>query len=286
MTNKVFSVSFDKEMNLATSEMENQVYLRVYKSMFTSGLVAQMKLQNFATLMAIASYMNEDGECFPTQAQLAERMGVHVNSVNKYVNQLLEFEVNGKPIITREIVKQGRGRVSSFYKIHPISQLAIFDGSVESITKDVKDESQDLVSTTHKKQDVSKVTKQESVKNKRMTAKDLLTLFMEKYRQTYNVNYNPSWGRDVGLMKKLSNSYTDEQIVKIFDITFAEYGSKWKSAKFPRPTIGAITSFIAQQALAIIEEHEEQDKQFAEYESKSEELDAQTEDKLSKLDSL
>lgn len=283
--NKLFSISFDKEINHHTSEVEKQVYLRVYKSMFTSGLVAQMKLHNFATLMAIASYMDEDGECYPTQQQLAERMGVHINSVNKYVNQLLDFEVDGKKIISREIVNQGRGKVSSYYKIHPISQLAIFNGEVESITKDGKDASQDMGTTNHKDCDVSKVIKQESL-NKKYTPKELITKFVNKYREQYGVNFNPSWGRDMSLMKKLQARYEDEVIVEIIDIAIEDYDSKWKSAKFQRPTIGAIVSFIGQEAVATIEERKKEDKQFAEYEEKASDMDEKLDDKLSKLDRL
>jgi len=283
--NKLFSVSFDKEINHYTSEVENQIYLRVYKTMFTSGLVAKMKLHNFATLMAIASYMDEGGECYPTQQQLAERMGVHINSVNKYVNQLLDFKVNEKPIITREIINQGRGKVSSYYKIHPISQLAIFNGEVESITKDGKDASQDMGNTLHKKCDVSITNQEQSIK-KKYTPKELITIFVNKYREVYGVNFNPSWGRDMSLMKKLQLRYEDEQIVEIIEIAVEDYDDKWKSVKFQRPTIGAIVSFIADQVVATIEERKVQDKQFEEYEEKAEEMDDKLNDKLSKLDRL
>lgn len=280
--NKLFSVSFDKEINHFTSEVENQVYLRVYTTMFTSGLVADMKLHNFATLMAIASYMNEDGECFPTQQQLAERMGVHINSVNKYVNQLLDFKVDGKPIITREIVNQGRGRVSSYYKIHPISQLAIFNGGVESITNDV---SHNLGSMDNKKCDVTKDNKQKP-SIKRYTPKELITIFVNKYREVYGVSFNPSWGRDMALMKKLQARYDDETLVQILEIAIEDYNEKWKSVKFPRPTIGAVSSFIADQAQAIIEERKKEDEEFEAFEQASESRSEKLHDKLSKLDRL
>jgi predicted transcriptional regulator len=286
MSDKMFSISFDKEMNKYTNEVESQVYLRVYTSMFTSGLVSEMGIQNFATLMAVSSYMNEDGECFPTQRQLAERMGVHRNSVNRYINALLEFRVNDKPIVTREIVSQAKGRVSSFYKIHPLSQIAIFNGQVENIsTKEVQDEAPIIDNASHQKEDLTITTKLKPI-NKKYTAKDLITIFVNKYREVYGVNFNPSWGRDMSLMKKLQGRYEDEQIVEIIEIAIEDYDDKWKSAKFQRPTIGAIVSFIADQVVATIEERKEQDVQFAEYESKADEMDEKLNDKLSKLDRL
>jgi uncharacterized protein (UPF0305 family) len=87
-------------------------------------------------------------------------------------------------------------------------------------------------------------------------------------------------------MKKLQGRYEDEQIVEIIEIAIEDYDEKWKSAKFQRPTIGAIVSFIADQVVATIEERKEQDVQFAEYESKADEMDEKLNDKLSKLDRL
>ncbi|MEY8748934.1 helix-turn-helix domain-containing protein [Alkalicoccobacillus gibsonii] len=283
----IFTTDIHKSMNHATGQMENQIYLRVYSSMFTSGLVAKMRLHNFATLMTIASYMNEDGECYPTQEQLAERMGVHKNSVSKYVNQLLAFEVNGKPIITREVVNRGQGKISSFYRIQPISQLAIFSGEVESLTNNVTEETQTLGVEEHKDCDVTKASELKPLNNiQAYTPKDVLTMFQTKYHEQYNVNFNPSWGRDMNLVKGIMKKYPSDQLEEIIDIAVTEYDSRWKSHKFPRPTLGAISSFIGDQAQAIILERREQDKQYADYEEQAKEKEEEFEDKLSKLDNI
>jgi predicted transcriptional regulator len=283
--NKMFSISFDTEMNHYTNEVESEVYLRVYKSMFTSGLVANMGIQNFATLMAIASYMNEKGECYPSQRQLAERMGVHVNSVNKYINSLLEVEVNGKPIVTRELAPRGRGRTSSFYRIQPLSQIAIFDGKVENVTKDVKPLSQDSEQTNHKSSDVS-ITKEEEPIKKKTSPKDFLDLFVNKYREVYNVNYNPNYGRDMNMIKKLLKTYTPEQVEQIITIGVEEYDERWKSVKYQRPTWGALSTFIANDVMTILEERKAEDKAYEQFEQTAEKRSERLNDKLSKLDQL
>ncbi|MCY8048436.1 helix-turn-helix domain-containing protein [Bacillus haynesii] len=286
MDSKMFSISFDKEMNKYTNEVESQVYLRVYTSMFTSGLVAEMGIQNFATLMAISSYMNEDGECFPTQRQLAERMGVHRNSVNRYINALLDFKINGKPVVTREIVSQKKGRVSSFYKIHPLSQIAIFNSGVEGLgTKEVQDEAQNNDTPQHQKEDLT-ITKEQEPINKKYETKDFLKIFMNKYREVYGVNFNPAWQRDMRIMKSLHERYDGETLEQILEIAVEEYDSRWKSPKFPRPTPGQVISFIADQVQEIIEERKKEDEQFEEFENHSEERVEKLNDKLSKLDRL
>lgn len=268
MSEKMFSISFDTELNQATNVVDNSVYLRVYSSMFTSGLVANMGIHNFATLLVIASYMNEKGECYPTQVQLAERLGVHRNSVNKYVNNLLDIRVNGKPVITREIVNQGRGRVSSYYKIQPLSQIAIFDGEVSEIETVVEKEE----------------PKPEPVA--RLKTGEILAMFREKYHETYGVQYNPAYGRDNMQLKKLVETYNDEQIRKIIDIGIGEYDKRWKSAKFPRPSVGAISTWVANHVMEIADQYEEQDRKFEEAQAKQVETDAEMTSKLDKLASL
>ncbi|PFW43810.1 helix-turn-helix domain-containing protein [Priestia megaterium] len=289
--NKMFSISFDKEMNHYTNEVESQVYLRVYTSMFTSGLVGKMGIQNFATLMAISSYMNEEGECFPTQRQLAERMGVHRNSVNRYVNSLLEFRIEDKPLVTREIVNQGKGRVSSFYKIHPLSQIAIFQGEIESLsTKQVQHEVTETGQGTSKSGDVTTTNKQKLLNNikqaKELSPKDMLNLFSSKYREVYGVNYNPNWGRDVGQFKKLKDAYDDETIKQIIDIAITEYDDRWKSVKFQRPTVGAIVTFIANECVAIIEQQKAEEQQFEKFEANKSVYEDKLEKKMKAIDKL
>jgi hypothetical protein len=116
MENNMFSVKHETEVNLTNGEVTNSVYVKVFKSMFTSGLVAKLGPTNFTTLMALSSFMNEKGECYPTQIQLAELIGVHKNTVNKYVNDLLDVRFDGQALVTRKKVNLGRGNVSSFYQ--------------------------------------------------------------------------------------------------------------------------------------------------------------------------
>lgn len=44
-------------------------------------MVADIGPNNFMILLAIASFMDKEGKAFPTQQQIAERLGVHENKV-------------------------------------------------------------------------------------------------------------------------------------------------------------------------------------------------------------
>jgi hypothetical protein len=123
-TQDMFSVKHEVEVNLSSGEVTNNVYVEVFRSVFTSGLVAELGPTNFTTLMALASTMNDKGECFPTQQKLANMIGVHKNTVNRYVNELLEVEFEGKPLVTRKIVNLGRGKISSYYTINIVKDGA------------------------------------------------------------------------------------------------------------------------------------------------------------------
>lgn len=114
--------------------INNGVFLKVHISLFTSGIAARLG-KYLTTLLAIASYMDEKGECYPTQRQLAERTGTTKNLINRHIKALLDFEVDGKPILTRRIVYNNRGYANSIYTIHPISQVSIFHGEVAAVQK-------------------------------------------------------------------------------------------------------------------------------------------------------
>jgi hypothetical protein len=82
---------------------------------------------------------------------------------------------------------------------------------------------------------------------------DVIDYFCRKYREHYSVVYTVNRGRDHKLVKdKLLANYTPGQIKAIIDIVFEHFDRKWANNKYPRPHIGALTTFLANEALAII----------------------------------
>jgi predicted transcriptional regulator len=285
MENNLFSMRFDKEYNPFKQEYSQEIYLRVYLSMFKSGLVARLGASNFTTLLTIASFMDENGECYPTQRQLAERMGVHVNTVNKYVNELLSFEINGKPIITREKVARKYGGSSSLYRIQPLSQIAIFNSPVQEMNEDQRQylslsqnegsrnhtgllerDHKGLLERDHNPIGHNNNHQQKPENNNKYNAKDVISLFCSKYREVYNVNYsNINFGRDMKQIKqKLLTNYSDEQIEQIIAVAIEEYDKRWKREQYPRPTLPALYTWLADAAMGVIQEKEKQEEQAAE----------------------
>jgi len=129
MTNgdNLVSVERQSEYSITSGKHETRIFVKMYVSSVRDGLIADIGPRNWTTLCVIASFMNEKGECYPTQAQIAKGLGVSRQTANKYVTELLKYRWQGQPVI-RAVKERNRGRFdNTHYTVLPISQLAIFD---------------------------------------------------------------------------------------------------------------------------------------------------------------
>lgn len=291
MENNLFSVSHNKEINLANGETISNIYVRVYTTLFTSGLVAKMGSNRFTTLMALASYMDAQGECYPTQIQLAEVMGVHKNTINKYINELLEFEIDNKPLVTRTKVNRGQGKISSYYKIHPLSQLAKFTGSIEPISTNIDDtlitnDSDELVppvsaviTVTNNNHLITNNSEAIVVTN----AKNAIQYFQQVYREVYGVNYTVSnYAKEGKIVKDKVITPNPELAKDIIEQAVRQYESKFANAKYPRPSI-AMFSWATNQLIPMVEEERKLSEQADQSGNLEDEAEQRLLAKMSKL---
>ena len=117
--------------------MENDLFLRVYLSGFTSGLFADMQATHFKVLVAICTFMDADGKCWPSQEKIAERAGVSKRTVHTAVKALTSYKVDDTPIISTHQEKHGQ-HTNTVYKVHPVSQIAIFKGGVNEFQSEAE----------------------------------------------------------------------------------------------------------------------------------------------------
>ncbi|CDQ21717.1 helix-turn-helix domain-containing protein [Halobacillus karajensis] len=284
MEQKMFSVSIDKEFDVATKETKSSVYLRLYTSLFQSGIVKELKPTSFTVLLAVASFMDAEGNCYPTQKQISDITGISSPTVNKAINKLLDYKVNGQPILRREMVQKGQFK-NSYYTVNPVSQLAIFDGQIKEI---YTEQDKETLSDPIKKFNTN--NNQETITNKQYsdepdttfkTSRDVVQYFISKYKDQYGVNPSVNWGRDSSLVKsKIMANYSNDQIKTIFDIAVEQYDQRWKNNRYKRPTIPAVASFIADQALAIAEDGQ---KEYQELEELTSNSDEQNDEVLNKF---
>lgn len=98
---------------------KSEIFLNLYTLLFASGMAKDLRPVNCTTLLAIASFIDDKGICSPTQVNIAEITGMSTATVNKSVNALLDFKLNGKPIITREFIQQAQFK-NTYYTFHLI----------------------------------------------------------------------------------------------------------------------------------------------------------------------
>lgn len=74
-----------------------------------NGLAGELGMELFGTLVVLATFIDKDGRCYPTQDHLARLTGVTRNTVSKRLNKLCNYYYNGKPLLTKEQHRNGAG---------------------------------------------------------------------------------------------------------------------------------------------------------------------------------
>lgn len=88
---RLVSVESQTEHSLTTGRSETRIFVKMYVSAVRDGLIADMGAKNWTTLCVIASYMDAQGNCYPTQEMIANGLGVSRQTANKYINELLAY---------------------------------------------------------------------------------------------------------------------------------------------------------------------------------------------------
>lgn len=124
------TVEFQTEVDLATGDRERRMFVKMYFDARDSGLLAALPDDLWKTLCCLATYIDEDGNCFPSQARLASDLGIRREHMNKRIKRLLAFRFHGEPVITvtksRESKRGGSRWANNVYRLRPISGLAMF----------------------------------------------------------------------------------------------------------------------------------------------------------------
>jgi hypothetical protein len=122
------SVETQSELSLTTGKKETRIFVKMYVEAVHSGLIADMGPERWQTLCVIAAFMDEKGECYPTQYAIAQRLNVARETANRRIKSLCDYRWQKRAVIekiqSRDHEKQTWDNVR--YTILPISGLKMF----------------------------------------------------------------------------------------------------------------------------------------------------------------
>lgn len=127
MSSKQDLVTVSRDFEHTEDGIKSKVYVRLYVDALHSGLLADLGAERWHTLTAIAAFMDENGECYPTQTKLAEKLGISRVAAHRRVKSLLGYRWKGSPVLAADKRKmRGNKYENTVYRVLPISRLAIF----------------------------------------------------------------------------------------------------------------------------------------------------------------
>ena len=130
---KLVTVEIQKEFDTLEQSWENRVFVKLFVAARTSGLLKKISDREFKTLIALALYMDENGDCYPSQDQIARDLGCSRETANRRVQSLLRFRFDGKPVVKALRLRSKEGKWDNVrYTILPVAQVKIFEKSLEN----------------------------------------------------------------------------------------------------------------------------------------------------------
>jgi len=125
------TVEFQTELDVATGNREKRMFVKMYFEARDSGLLAALPDEFWKLLCCLATYMDENGNCYPSQARIAHDLGIHRQRVNERIQALLRFKFQGQPVLTmtknRKKTSAGGRWANNVYHLDPIANFSIFD---------------------------------------------------------------------------------------------------------------------------------------------------------------
>ncbi|MGV2685536.1 hypothetical protein GNF82_14255 [Clostridium perfringens] len=217
--------SLVETFDTSTGTVNTEINLNIPVEIIQKGFIGKIGgPKHFTVLMIILSHSNGTGESYPTQEKIAKLAGLSRQTVNKIVAELLETKYDGENIIQKYSSRTGK------FANNVYTYMDSFDKPTDS-----------------------------RIYN---SPQEVIEYFVELYREIFNMEYIPSWTREVPLVRnKLFKVLPGEHIKAIIDISVTEYKERWANANYPRPTIGQICGWLGKAALDLHQERLEKEKE-------------------------
>lgn len=127
----LISVEFQREVDVTTGRGDTRMFVKMYFEARKSGLLAALPDDLWKTLCCLATYMDENGNCHPSQARIAKDLDIRRQRVNERIKRLLAFRFQGQPVITMtkqlKSTQHGIRWANNSYQLLPLAGFGIFD---------------------------------------------------------------------------------------------------------------------------------------------------------------
>lgn len=131
MSEKLVSVEIQKEFDVLNKNWQEQVFIKLYVAVRTSGFLANISDRDWKTLCVLATFMDSQGNCYPSQDEIATSLGVCRQAANERISSLLKYRWQEKPIVVvvkhrKDVVsgKKGQRWDNNRYTILPLSNIS------------------------------------------------------------------------------------------------------------------------------------------------------------------
>jgi hypothetical protein len=149
LVDPLVTVETQREQNLLSGEWAERTFVKLYLAARESGLLATISDRDWKTLCTLATYMDGEGYCHPSQAELARAMGCSRQMANERIKSLAKFRFQGQQVLL--VVKEGRTEKGEWakngYRVLPISKLRIYAADEDAASSDSRNDSRSPDST-------------------------------------------------------------------------------------------------------------------------------------------
>lgn len=113
-------------------------FIKMYVDTIESGLIADIGPERWQTLCVLASFMDKDGKCYPSQDLLAQRLSVTRETANRRIQSLLKYRWKGEPIVIMDKPRESGRWKNNVYTISSSCGLVVFNSDENSALCDVR----------------------------------------------------------------------------------------------------------------------------------------------------
>lgn len=225
----------------STTELRRVVTIN--SNAILGGLFKHMEGNTIKVLLGIMAHLDEFGQAFPSQKQLAAVLGMSEKTVYTHIKKLLEIKIDGDYLIHRDLIPIDIARSYSLYAVNP---------KILSHDKHSIDVNLNAPPSVDEKADIIAYVKDPN-RSKPLVAVDYVRYHKELCQEYLGVTLVPNYKRDCSMVKnKFMSAMPENELVETIEFAVANYEKRWATATYTVPTIGILASWLLNEASKVL----------------------------------